>query len=83
MRTTGSVDTYADLNLKRDIDAGKLPGVHLDVTGPYLEGAVSYFIQMPHLTSPDDARQLVEYWADFIIYSAKIGEQTPQMTAPK
>src|SRR5690348_10439125 len=64
MRTTGSVETYADLNLKKDIEAGKLPGPHMDVTGPYLEGADSYFIQMPHLTGPDDARQLVEYWAD-------------------
>jgi imidazolonepropionase-like amidohydrolase len=63
MRTTGSVETYADLNLKHDIDAGKLPGPHLDVTGPYLEGSTSYFIQMPHLTSADDARQTVEYWA--------------------
>lgn len=71
MRTTGSVETYADLNLKRDIDAGKLPGPHLDVTGPYLEGAVSYFLQMPHLTSPDDARQLVEYWADHGVTSFK------------
>jgi imidazolonepropionase-like amidohydrolase len=71
MRTTGSVETYADLNLKRDIDAGKLPGPHLDVTGPYLEGAESYFIQMPHLTSPDDARQLVEYWADRGVTSFK------------
>jgi imidazolonepropionase-like amidohydrolase len=71
MRTTGSVETYADLNLKRDVDAGKLPGPHLDVTGPYLEGAVSYFIQMPHLTSPDDARQLVEYWADRGVTSFK------------
>jgi len=44
MRTTGSVETYADLNLKREIDAGKLPGPHMDVTGPYLEGAESYFI---------------------------------------
>jgi len=51
MRTTGSVETYADLNLKRDIDAGKLPGPHMDVTGPYLEGAESFFLQMPHLTS--------------------------------
>ena len=34
MRTTGSVETYADLNLKHDIDAGKLPGPHIDVTGP-------------------------------------------------
>jgi imidazolonepropionase-like amidohydrolase len=71
MRTTGSVETYADLNLKQEIDAGKLPGPHLDVTGPYLEGAESYFIQMPHLTSPDDTRQLVEYWADRGVTSFK------------
>ena len=71
MRTTGSVEPYADLNLKRDIDAGKLPGPHLDVTGPYLEGAQSYFLQMPHLTSPDDARQTVEYWADRGVTSFK------------
>ena len=71
MRTTGSVETYADLNLKRDIDAGKLPGPHLDVTGPYLEGAESYFLQMPHLTGPDDARQTVDYWADRGVTSFK------------
>ena len=71
MRTTGSVETYADLNLKYDIDAGKLPGPHLDVTGPYLEGSTSYFIQMPHLTSADDARQTVEYWASQGVTSFK------------
>jgi imidazolonepropionase-like amidohydrolase len=71
MRTTGSVEPYADLNLKRDIEAGKLPGPHMDVTGPYLEGADSDFIQMPHLTSPDDARELVEYWADRGVTSFK------------
>jgi imidazolonepropionase-like amidohydrolase len=71
MRTTGSVEPYADLNLKRDIDAGKLPGPHLDVSGPYLEGAESYFVQMPHLTGPDDARQTVEYWADRGVTSFK------------
>jgi imidazolonepropionase-like amidohydrolase len=71
MRTTGSVETYADLNLKHDIDAGKLPGPHIDVTGPYLEGAASYFIQMPHLTSPEQARALVNYWADQGVTSFK------------
>jgi len=71
MRTTGSVETYADLNLRHDIDAGKLPGPHLDVTGPYLEGAESYFIQMPHLTSAEDARQTVDYWADRGVTSFK------------
>ena len=71
MRTTGSVETYADLNLKHDIDAGKLPGPHLDVTGPYLEGSTSYFIQMPHLTSAEDARATVNYWADQGVTSFK------------
>jgi imidazolonepropionase-like amidohydrolase len=71
MRTTGSVETYADLNLKRDIDAGKVPGPHLDVTGPYLEGATSIFTQMPHLTSPEQARATVDYWADMGVTSFK------------
>ena len=71
LRTTGSVETYADLNLKHDIDAGKLPGPHMDVTGPYLEGSQSHFIQMPHVTTPEDARQLVEYWADRGVTSFK------------
>ena len=46
-------------------------GPHLDVTGPYLEGAGSYFLQMPHLTGPEDARQLVDYWADRGVTSFK------------
>lgn len=64
MRTTGSVEPYADLNLKRAIDDGELPGPHLDVTGPYLEGPHSLFIQVHELTGPEDARQTVDYWAE-------------------
>lgn len=71
MRTTGSVEPFADLNLKRDIDAGKLPGPHMDVTGPYLQGSQSQFIQMSRLTTPEDARQLVEYWAERGVTSFK------------
>jgi len=71
MRTTGSVETYADLNLKHAIDEGKLPGPHIDVTGPYLEGANSYFIQMHQLSGPDEARQMVDYWADRGVTSFK------------
>jgi imidazolonepropionase-like amidohydrolase len=63
MRTTGSVEPYTDLNLKRDIDAGKLPGPHIDVTGPYLEGPNSVFIQMHELRDADDARATVDFWA--------------------
>jgi imidazolonepropionase-like amidohydrolase len=64
MRTTGSVEPYADLNVKRAIDAGTLVGPHMDVTGPYLEGLNSPFIQMHQITSPEDARRTVAFWAD-------------------
>jgi imidazolonepropionase-like amidohydrolase len=64
LRTTGSIEPYADLNLKQEIDAGKLVGPHIDVTGPYLEGASSPFIQMHHLSNAEEARQIVNYWAD-------------------
>lgn len=71
MRTTGSVETYADLNLKRLIDAGQLLGPHLDVTGPYLEGPGSFGVQLHELTGADDARQTVNYWADRGVTSFK------------
>lgn len=71
MRTTGSVETYADLNLRKLIDSGSFPGPHLDVTGPYLEGPGSFFIQMHALTGPDDARRFVNYWADQGVTSFK------------
>lgn len=72
MRTTGSVETYADLNLKKMIDTGLVPGPHIDVTGPYLEGPNPYlFMQMHQLTGPDDALRLVDYWADQGVTSFK------------
>jgi len=63
LRTTGSVEPYTDLNLKQQIDAGKLPGPHMDVTAPYLEGASSPFIQMHQLRDAEDARATVDFWA--------------------
>ena len=64
MRTTGSVEPYTDLSLKREIDAGHLVGPHLDVTSPYLEGPGAFFIQNHQITSPGDARKEVAFWAE-------------------
>jgi len=64
MRTTGSVEPYADLNVRREIDLGRLVGPHMDVTAPYLEGANSPFIQMHQLRDAADARRTVGFWAD-------------------
>ncbi len=71
MRTTGSVEPYTDLNVKAEIDAGRLPGPHMDVTGPYLEGPNSPFIQMHQLKSPEEARRMVAFWADQGVTSFK------------
>ncbi|GAA0325233.1 hypothetical protein GCM10009087_39450 [Sphingomonas oligophenolica] len=64
LRTTGSVEPYTDLNMKAAIDAGTLPGPHMDVTGPYLEGSGSPFIQMHPLKDAADATRTVNFWAD-------------------
>jgi len=40
-------------------------------TGPYLEGADSSFIQMHHLSGPDEAPSFVDYWADRGVTSFK------------
>ena len=71
MRTTGSIEPYTDLSLKREIDAGHLVGPHLDVTGPYLEGPGAFFIQNHQITSPADAQKEVAFWADMGVNSFK------------
>jgi len=71
IRTTGSMETYLDLELKKAIDAGKVLGPKLNVTGPYLEGAGTFTYQMRQLNGPEDARKTVEYWADEGVRSFK------------
>ncbi len=62
-RTAGTLEAYTDLNLKKMIDAGQMPGPKMHITVGYLEGKGSFAPQMPELTGPDDARRFVEYWA--------------------
>jgi len=62
-RTAGSLEPYTDLNVKRMIDAGRMPGPKMHITGPYLEGAGAFTAQMHELSGPEDAARTVEYWA--------------------
>ena len=64
IRTTGSLEPYADLELKKSIDAGESPGPKIHVTGPYLEGKGSWAIQLHQLTGPEDATSTVNFWLD-------------------
>ena len=61
-RTTGSMSPYSELNLKKRIDAGEVPGPRMHVTGPYIsgDGAGS---GMYEVNTPEDARRVVAYWA--------------------
>jgi imidazolonepropionase-like amidohydrolase len=71
MRTAGSIEPQTELKLKRAIESGVVPGPHLDVTGPYLDGPGNPNLQIRVLTGPDDARQTVAYWADRGVTSFK------------
>jgi imidazolonepropionase-like amidohydrolase len=64
IRTTGSIEPYADLLIKKDIDSGKVPGPHMHVTGPYLEGPGTWAPQMTELKTPQEAIDTVNFWID-------------------
>src|SRR5438046_1733523 len=64
IRTTGSVAPYTDLEIKRLIDAGRMIGPKMHITAPYLEGVGSFTPVMHTLTGPEDARRLVNFWAE-------------------
>jgi imidazolonepropionase-like amidohydrolase len=72
IRTTGSMDIYYDLAVKRDVDAGAAPGPHIDVTSPYLTGPGNQDPQMDELRDADDARKTVDFWADHGVTSFKV-----------
>src|ERR1700689_5069571 len=54
-RTTGSMDPYGDLEVKRRVDAGQMLGPNFFLTTPYLEGAGSFIAQMHELKDADEA----------------------------
>jgi imidazolonepropionase-like amidohydrolase len=64
IRTTGALEPYTDLELKKEIDSGHAIGPKIHVTGPYLEGAGSWALQMHKLSGPDDATKTVNFWLD-------------------
>jgi imidazolonepropionase-like amidohydrolase len=63
MRTAGNVNGIMDINLARRIAAGELPGPAIDATAPYVNGP-NTFLQMQAVTTADEARRHVAYWAD-------------------
>ena len=63
VRTTGGTSPYHEINMKRAIDRGEVPGPRMHLTGPYLTGAGSA-ATMAQVSTPEEARRIVNYWAD-------------------
>ncbi|MDX1647052.1 MAG: amidohydrolase family protein [Longimicrobiales bacterium] len=63
IRTTGAQEPYTELNLKREIDAGRVIGPTMFTTGPYLTGEQGSRT-MTRLDGPEQARRVVRYWAE-------------------
>ena len=62
VRTTGSRQPFAEINLREEIEKGNVPGPRIHITAPYITagGGVS---TMTMLESPEQARRFVRYWA--------------------
>jgi hypothetical protein len=58
----GSQFPYPELNMKRMVDAGLLPGPRYHVTGPYLNGGPPRSGNARILQSPEEARRVMAYW---------------------
>jgi imidazolonepropionase-like amidohydrolase len=63
IRTTGGTSPYHEINMKRGIDQGAIPGPRIHLTGPYLTGPGGA-ATMAQVATPEDARRIVNYWAD-------------------
>lgn len=64
IRTTGALEPYTELEIRNAIEAGEMSGPKIHVTGPFLQGKGSPFIQMHQLTGPEDATKTVNFWVD-------------------
>ena len=61
IRTAGGTWTYQDINMKRGIESGAIPGPRMHLTSPYLDGPEGSSSHVA-LSTPEAARRFVEYW---------------------
>jgi imidazolonepropionase-like amidohydrolase len=81
IRTTAAFEPYADLEIKRKVDAGTLIGPKIHITSPVIEGEGYPLTQFHVLTGPEDARRMVEYWAREGVTSFKLSTDVTRAEA--
>jgi len=71
-RTTGCIEPDTDLEVKTEVDAGKMPGPKLHLTSPYFNGPSMGIVQMHDVGDAAAARRKVNFWADEGFTSVKV-----------
>lgn len=64
MRTGGNMNGYGEIAIANAIREGEKPGPWIDASAPYLEGPGLPLGQVHALAGVDDARRMVDFWAD-------------------
>jgi imidazolonepropionase-like amidohydrolase len=71
MRTAGSLEANADLNVKNLIDQGKMVGPAMDVSTPHVE-RLGFIPQLQSLYGDESIDNWLNYWFDKGITSVKV-----------
>ncbi|HET6993354.1 MAG TPA: amidohydrolase family protein [Chitinophagaceae bacterium] len=62
MRTAGSVEAHTDLNIRDQVNEGKIPGPDIDVTAPYIERPGLPIPEFHFIKGPDDMAKYMNFW---------------------
>ena len=71
MRTAGSIEANADLNVKNLIIQGKMAGPKMDVSTPHIERE-GFIPQIQSLYGNESPERMVNYWVDKGVSSVKV-----------
>ena len=74
IRTAGTDHPFVELNLKRRVDRGQVPGPEMHLTSPFFNGDSDYLPEMI-VRDPEAARRGVRYWAAEGFTSFKVYQQ--------
>ena len=80
--TAGSQFPYAEMNLKRSVDAGVIAGPRFYITGPYFTGGAQRNSVNRIVNTPEEVRRVMSYWAsEGATWFKFLGEVTREVLA--
>ena len=72
IRTAGSIEPQTDINIRKSIEAGRMLGPKMDLTGPFIERAGTPVPEVGVIESSQQGVEMVNYWSDRGINSFKV-----------